>query len=84
MICRGPTPARRRSGWLLGRLIGRSRDRLVLDPDGLKAVPGDTQGTRTVVIAPPHRERATRLDLLDETLGQKLGDDLAGGTAGQI
>jgi hypothetical protein len=24
------------------------------------------------------------LDLLDETLGQKLGDDLAGGTAGQI
>jgi len=22
------------------------------------------------------------LDLLDETLGQKLGDDLAGGTAG--
>jgi hypothetical protein len=39
---------------------------------------------RNVSVAAPHRQRTAASDLLDETLGQKLGDDLADGAAGQI
>jgi hypothetical protein len=37
-----------------------------------------------ILVAAPNRQGAARLDLLDKTLGQELGDDLASGSAGQI
>jgi hypothetical protein len=53
-------------------------------PDGLKAFLGDAQCARAVVIATPHRNGAPGSDFFDQPLGQELGDDLLGGTAGQI
>ena len=50
----------------------------------LKTSLGDAQGARTVLVAAPHRKRAAGLDLLDETFGHELGDDLAGRAARQF
>src|SRR5882672_792525 len=66
--------------WFAGRRIRR----FVLHPDGLKAFLGDAQCARAVVIATPHRQRATGSDFFDQPLGQELGHDLAGGAAGQF
>jgi hypothetical protein len=66
--------------WFAGHRIGRP----VLHPDGLKALLGDAHGARAVVIATPHRNRATGSDFFDQPLGQELGHDLAGGAAGQF
>jgi hypothetical protein len=68
------------------RLLGRIRwsRRFVFDLDGLKALLGDPQGARTILVAAPNRQGAARRNLLDEAFGQELGDDLASGAAGQI
>src|SRR6266436_373792 len=67
--------------WFAGRRIRR----FVLHPDRLKAPLRDAQGARTIlVIATPNRQRGASANLFDHSRGQELGDDLLGGTAGQI
>jgi hypothetical protein len=77
-------PAYRSRGWLLWDFNGGLLDGFVFDLDGRKALLRDAQRAGTFVIAPPHRQRAARWDLLDEALRQELGDDLTGRAAGQI
>jgi hypothetical protein len=71
-------------GRLFRGFAGRRIRRFVLHPDGLKTFLGDAQCARAVVIATPHRNRATGSDFFDQPLGQELGHNLAGGTAGQF
>jgi hypothetical protein len=61
-----------------------SPGRLVVGPDRPNPCLGNAQGVRNVPVAAPHRQRTAGLVLLDQALGEELGDRLAGRAAGQI
>jgi hypothetical protein len=73
-----------RGGRFLRQFVSRGRGRLIVGPDRQTPSLGDAQGVRIVPVAAPYRQRAAGLDLLDEALGEELGDHLAGCATGQM